>query len=291
MYKRLLYKPLTFFSLAFTILFAYSSIDVIPYKAGMFCWEKEALNEYNSEELIQFMKDNNLDTLYQYIPKDTNIETISNFLSLANENRIKVYWLDGDPSWAKEEYSSNVIKLIEHIIEIVKQLPEEATLSGIMLDIEPYLLPEWKQKSNRPNIMENMVSSITAGFIKASKYSLDYQVCIPYYYDSLGLDKQLERLISQGCSGIAIMNYNKSNEIKQINTECEIAKKYRRQVTVIYEMQPPEKYGLKENNTYYNDGLDAVKKSWKDIYFSFSYKKLKYAFHEYKSLKEVISNE
>lgn len=54
------------------------------------------------------------------------------------------------------------------------------------------------------------------------------------------------------------MNYRKSDEPGQVETELAIAWQAGKRVIHIYEPQPPGTHDLTERNTYHGDGLEAV---------------------------------
>ncbi|NLD17345.1 MAG: hypothetical protein GX666_07180 [Tissierellia bacterium] len=119
-------------------------------------------------------------------------------------------------------------------------------------------------------------------FCKEEKLKLI--LCIPYYYDTLGFPSELEELIDQ-CDEIAIMNYYKKKEAKHIENEVFYAKKHRKKISVIYELKKVGTHSLKEINTYANEGMEGVEKSFEKLESIYEDVPLSYAIHDAKAWK------
>ena len=155
-----------------------------------------------------------------------------------------------------------------------------------MFDVEPYTLDEWDK--NPDKVMNSFVSGMTEAYALAKDYGLEVIVCIPFHYDNKGQQKGLEELIKNGCDSIAVMNYYRGAEIKNIATEIELAQKYGKGIITIYELQKADGHGVKEINTYYNSGLAALKKSYASLLEAYPEQTISMAYHDYRALKEVL---
>lgn len=254
---------------------------------GLFSWKSYEVIE-GSIQLFETMEDLKLNTLYQQFSSKIEEEDIKEFLVNAKERNIEVYLLDGNPKWALDKDGKDMIEVVDRVIKINRQLDEINWIKSIVLDVEPYLLEEWNEE-NREGIMDSFISGMKAVYEKANTNNLEIIVCIPYYYDTIGLSDQLEELIKTGTDSIAIMNYFRENEVNHIEQEVKFADKYGKKIINIYELQAPGEYGLKDINTYYNEGISAAEKSFKNIRNEFNGKDISIAFHEYIALKEILS--
>ena len=254
---------------------------------GLFSWKSDEVIE-GSTQLFETMEDFKLNTLYQQFSRKIEEEEIIRFLENAKERNIEVFLLDGNPKWALDKDGKSMIKVVDRVIKINKGLDEKDWIKSIVFDVEPYLLDEWNEES-KEGIMDSFISGMKAVYEKASASKLEVIVCIPYYYDTIGLDNQLEELIKTGSDSIAIMNYFRENEVNHIEQEVEFADKYGKKIINIYELQAPGEYGLKDINTYYNEGISAAEKSFKKIRNELNGKDISIAFHEYRALKEILS--
>lgn len=252
---------------------------------GLFSWSDSAVLE-QGEELFGFMEREQLDVLYQHFSKDLEVAEIRRFLKRAANHDIQVYYLTGDARWALEGDGASMKEQVKRAEEINRGLAKEYRLQGIMMDTEPYLLPEWKK--DEAVVMTNYLSAMKEAKKEANRYRLKYIACIPFYYDSKGYEKQLEELVSTACDGLAVMNYSKYNEAEQIRTEMQITEKYECPMIVIYELQKPGKHGLLEENTYYREGIPGVRESVKKLEEVYGEGKFSFALHDYNGVLESL---
>ena len=122
----------------------------------------------------------------------------------------------------------------------------------------------------------------------AEKRNLLVILCIPNFYDSMGLEQSLEKLIRTGCDAVAVMNYDKTDEAGQIWGEAEIAEKYGKGIIHITEMQRPGTHDLEPKNTYYEDGIEAVKESWEHLREEIPNENLGFSWHYLKPVLELL---
>ncbi|MCR1839178.1 hypothetical protein [Murimonas intestini] len=254
----------------------------------LFSWKKDVFED-KRENLFKTMDRQGLSVLYQAFPSEPDMDILQIFLEDAGNHGIGVYYLSGDPQWSLDESGQNQIRKIEAAAEINKCLTREAALKGIVFDIEPYLLDEWKD--NKTEIMDSFVSGMKAAYTEAGKHGLKVILCIPYYYDSSGLEKQLETMISSCCDGVAVMNYYRGKEIEHISTEAEMAEKYGKELVNIYEMQPPGEHGLVEMNTYFNEGIEKMKENFRELRNKYRKQPVSMALHDYEALREAMEIE
>lgn len=254
---------------------------------ALFSWKSEEVYSGNTE-LFEIMEKQELNTLYQEFSRDLSQEAINDFLFEGENNKIDIYYLTGAPEWALDKTGKSMIDHIDRVIDLNKDLRKNSRIKGIVLDIEPYSLDEWK---NEEEVMDIFVKGMEIAYNYALENGVKVILCIPYFYDNKGLTQQLEELIQSGCDSIAIMNYSKGNEIENMNLEVEFATMFNKNIINIYELQPPGKRGLTEKNTYYNQGVEAIEKNFQEIKEEFYGKDISVAFHEYNSFKEVLGYE
>lgn len=252
---------------------------------GLFCWEKEVLNDRAQRDTLwHAMEQYDLHELYQYIPADLPPKSLSSFFAEAEEHRIKVYLLTGDPAWARDGTGEALVDAVRQAASVRRQTGGDA-LKGVMMDVEPHLLPEWEKDSGK--LMDSYVSAMKAARKQAEEDDLFLYACIPYYYDSEGLTFYLNALMEQGCHGIAVMNYYRENETKHLRYEWQQAKRLNKPIVNVYELQAPGIHDLSEINTYHESGMAGIAKSFRSIRKSLPYDYLTFAVHDYNSLLEV----
>lgn len=270
-------------------LVACSQQEAVQGTRAIFSWKKSEVFEGRTE-LFLTMKNLELNTLYQEFSKELREDDIIEFLGDAAKKQIDVYLLAGSPEWALEEDGESMYHQVERAIEINRGGGKNQGVKGILFDVEPYLLEEWdKQESQK--IMDNFVKGMKIAYEKAQDSGLEVIICMPYFYDDLGVSKQLEALIEEGCDSVAIMNYYQGKEYEHIKTEASLAAKYGKKLINIYELQAPGKYGLKDKNTYYEEGIKSVEENFDSLQAAFDGQDISVALHEYKALKEVLERE
>ena len=166
---------------------------------------------------------------------------------------------------------------------------EEGGFTGIVLDVEPYLLEEWEADQER--CMKQYVTNCVRTYERAKEENLAVIVCIPNFYDRIGLSGFLEELIQNGCDGIAVMNYNKKDEAGQIEEELKLAQEYNKGIVNITEMQMQGYHGLTDENTYHDDGIEAVFDSWEKLKEQYPYRNLGFSWHYLKPCLELMETE
>ena len=167
-------------------------------------------------------------------------------------------------------------------------LTEAQRLRGVMMDVEPYQTAQWTGDK------DGVMASFTAAMIKArqasEQASLQLIACIPYFLDEKGQEKRLAELTAEGCHALAVMNYNKKDEARQLQLEASLAAANEKPLVMIYELQAPGKHDLTERNTYYHDGLAGVAASWSTLLQQVECRQFSYALHDYEALKEVVGH-
>lgn len=252
---------------------------------GLFCWDKEVLNDRAQRDTLwHAMEQYDLHELYQYIPADLPPKSLSSFFAEAEEHRIKVYLLTGDPAWARDGTGEALVDAVRQAASVRRRMGGSA-LKGVMMDVEPHLLPEWEKDSGK--LMDSYVSAMKAAREQAEVSGLFLYACIPYYYDSEELTFYLNALMEQGCHGIAVMNYYRENETKHLRYEWQQAKRLNKPIVNVYELQAPGIHDLSEINTYHESGMAGIAKSFRSIRKSLPYDYLTFAVHDYNSLLEV----
>lgn len=253
---------------------------------GLFSWGKNVLENGEAISLFETMNDQGLSILYQYFSEDVSLETVRSFLVEADKHNIRVYYLTGAPEWALDQKGKCMLEAVAHAKKINRKLPTGAKLTGIMMDTEPYLLDGWEEGKNA--VMETYLAAMSAAHAEASRAGMRYAACIPFYYDNMGLEEYLGSLFTNGCDDVAIMNYSRHGEDKHIETEVALAREAGCPVTVIYELQEPGEHGLTESNTYYYEGMDSLKESFRLLDTYFEEAGLQYALHDYEALQEML---
>ena len=260
---------------------------------GLFSWEPELVGTKEEwGELLNCMDQSGSGVLYQQFSKESlKEETAEEFVCALKKNRKHIYALAGAPEWAYETDGKHIIKWLKRVAAFNLERGSDERIDGLMVDVEPYLLEEWDQEEEaRMKLMEGYLEGICKGYEYAKEHGLSYLVCIPSYYDATN-KKILEKLIAQGCDGVAVMNYDRTDEAGQIRGEVKLAEQYGKKIINIYELQKAGEHELKEINTYAGEGLDALTRSAGSLQETFAYDKLQFAYHYYTPLREMLADQ
>lgn len=244
---------------------------------GLFSWHDEVFSAEEQKLLLLHMRKQGLTELYQYVTHSVPVPDIKALKSACDSAGVSLYLLVGEPEWALDGDARDLISEIQRAALI--------GCAGIMVDMEPYSLDEWDSGS------DTVMASMTAACIKAEsaaeRNGLELVVCISWFLDGRGYSRELEEIVSRGCGALAVMNYNRSDEPAQIETEAALCRKYGKRLINIFELQEAGKYGLQEQNTYSGEGLSALWESWERLKNIYPDQELSLALHEYGALKDI----
>ncbi len=233
-----------------------------PMAGSLFSWNKTAVSEEGIEAVLTIDEQLPLTQLFQEFPLDMLEEKseIRQFISRLHSRGIDCYALMGNSAWALEEQAEEVLTQLNLVYDYNQASSAAQRLRGVVLDIEPYLLPQWDTE-DRLMLLRQYAEQMTAYYKYAQKLGLEVVICLPYWYYKV-FAAPLEQLIGQACDQAAIMNYNRHDEAGQLAKEAEYAQRYHKTLIHIYEFIAPGKHGLESGNTYHDASLDELRQSW-----------------------------
>ena len=254
---------------------------------AMYSWNHEYIYPEYEALLQQVMELTDCNILYQEVSSSASASDVAAFLERRGEQGQTVYYLCGNAKWAIEKDAASMLREVERAAAYNAAAGEHKFV-GIQFDVEPYCLTDFDE--NAKEYMTQYVKNSKLAYQAAKEKGLLVEICIPYWWDSAyGFDEELEDLIANACDSVAVMNYyKKQKEIDHIEGELELCKKYNKPIVNITETIPPGQHDLTEDNTYYNDGIDAIEEMWNTLDGFFQYEKLGYAFHYMKIIIELL---
>ena len=256
---------------------------------GLFSWSEDIFEEEELETFIDCALQAQVSEVYQEFPMDY-LETgkAGLFIHALQKEGIQVYGLTGDAQWAYDENGRDIIDYLDKIAAYNQSQKEINQISSVLVDVEPYLLDEWDQgEAAREKLMDTFCDGMEKAYAYAKSKGITFWICIPTFYDSTSPDI-LERLVVEGCDGLAVMNYNRTDEYGQMEKEVNLVRQYDKGIVCIYELQEAGNHDLEEINTYAGEGLEAVWESSEALKNEFQYAKLKFAYHYYIPLKTML---
>ena len=254
---------------------------------AMYSWDHDFIYLADEPMLQKVMELTECNILYQEISPNASAEDVTAFLQRRGEKGQTVYYLCGNASWAIEKDASSMLREVERVIAY-NEAAGEHKFVGIQFDVEPYCLTDFED--NADEYMAQYVKNSKLAYEAAHEAGLLVEICIPYWWESAyGYYDELEELIANACDSVAVMNYYKMDkEAYHIEHEVALCKKYDKRIINITETIPPGLHGLTENNTYYNDGIDAIEEMWNTLDGYFQYDKMGYAFHWMEVIIEML---
>lgn len=113
---------------------------------GTYIWEANEVLQ-NGQEILDFAKEKKLNWLYVRLDLQQPFSAYKDFVKLASAAGIEVHAMGGHPIWALSENQVKMMKLVKYVKEYNRAAEGDERFHGIHLDIEPYVLPDWKTDS------------------------------------------------------------------------------------------------------------------------------------------------
>lgn len=259
-------------------------------KTALYMWEVNNNIDYEAYgNMVDYL---NINKIYAYIGTanlneriDNNVKKLFNF---AKEKNIDIYAVY-DENY--EDQTENE-RRIKELLEEIKNYNQTSTykIKGVAIDSEFHCLDGYNSLSQQEKVQlfRDYVTAMKNAYVSASAANLDYVVCIPVWLNKLD-EGLLEELIQNGCSYVQLMNYSKNNMTTNISEEVAFAKKYNKKIENIAEFQKPGAHEVTNNETFYNDGLEAGINKFQEINEYYNYDSLTFAFHSYTPVIELFN--
>lgn len=247
-------------------------------KIGLFSWNSSD-DEYSIEDLFKLIKKLHVSRLYHSFEDNLDSQYSTDLIKMAANENIELYYLAGKSEWGLDENATELKKIIDSIAT------SNLNIEGITIDVEPYLLKDWQE--NKKEILNSYYLSMQTAYQYAKSNNLRVVLCIPNWLDDVDI-KILEDLIANTCDEIAIMNYNKKDEIPAIKNEVYLAMKYDKPLECIVEFQDVGTHQLTEDQTYANDGLGLAIENFNKLYGFYHYNKIGFAYHYATPLMKML---
>ncbi|QDH20135.1 hypothetical protein [Saccharibacillus brassicae] len=163
------------------------------------------------DELLRFAAANGVKTLYVQIDPELAAADYAAFIRRASAQRIEVHALDGAPAWATDR------RLPEAFLSWLTGYQNSADMderfSGIHIDVEPYLLPEWT--TGREALLQSWKTHMNVVLAGARRLRLSAEADIPFWFHEQALPGETSTLsawIIDRFDGVTIMAYRDSAE-------------------------------------------------------------------------------
>lgn len=218
----------------------------------------------SSEDVLRFAASNNVTTLYLQIDRDMVKSDYASFIARASAQGIRVYALDGAPSWALDRSPSDAF--IAWLSDYQSAAAANEAFSGIHIDVEPYLLPEWT--SGRDALLTSWKGNIDSVIAGARSLGLTIEADIPFWFDEHAMPGEpgtLSAWMIGRFDGITIMAYRDSAEqiaavaANELAEGEQLGKPIRIAVETTPSTETPQVTFYEEGSSYLNSQIAAVK--------------------------------
>lgn len=163
-----------------------------------------------AEEIVSFARQNDINLIYLHIePTRVSPQQYRSFIQAASRASVRVEALGGDPGWALAANRESIGELVAWVKAYNRTAGADERFSGIHVDIEPYLLQEWKE--NQENVASEWMRNIVYLVAETKKDStLSVSADLPFWIDSVTVPDGSEKLSSwmlERLDSITLMAY------------------------------------------------------------------------------------
>lgn len=244
---------------------------------SMYSWNNETLSI--SKEIIAFLKDLKVNTLYQSIASvNVNKLYLEPIIQNYTKEGIAVYQLLGDADWTYDITTPK--KMIEEVIRYNETVGADAKIKGVTIDIEPHGSTRWKNatETEKANIFKTYVKNMIELYDFAHKGNLEVVLCTNTWFNYY---EGFEELYKNGADTFSIMNYDKRYNVDTIVEELEIAEKYHKKVeTIAHSGKNSE-----PTETYFNDSLETLLADHEKILARYPYERFRASYHYFPTIQ------
>ncbi|WP_110932890.1 hypothetical protein [Paenibacillus bouchesdurhonensis] len=180
---------------------------------GTYIWEANEVIQ-NSQEILDFAMEKQLNWLYVRLDLQQPFSSYSSFVKQAAAAGIEVHALGGTPTWALEENLPWMMRLVNYVKNYNRAVEGDERFHGIHVDIEPYVLPEWRTEPQQ--IITEWTSNLDAFVTELKKdsnleASMDMAVWLDKYQVT-GEDISLSKWMIDRMDHVSLMAFRDSAE-------------------------------------------------------------------------------
>lgn len=256
-------------------------------QTSIYMWEVKNIDYETYDKMVDYL---NINKIYAYVGTanlNNKIDSeVKILLEFAKRKNIDIY-LVYDENY--EDQTENE-RRIKEFIEEIKEYNNTSTykIKGLAIDSEFHCLDGYSSlsKDEQIDLFRRYVNAMKNSYTSAKEANLEYVVCIPVWLNKLD-ETLLETLIKDGSSYVQLMNYNINNMVNNIKEEVAFAEKYNKKIENIAEFQIPGPHEVTEDDTFYDEGLEAGIDKFKEIDEHYNYDLLTFSYHYYKPVIEL----
>lgn len=240
------------------------------------------------EKTLDFLAQNGVNLLYLQIDEDIPADIYRTFIREAADRGIEVHALGGAPNWVLPQQQTKLYQFIQWVKTYNNSARPIERFNGIHLDVEPYVLPQWRSD---PDTILGFWMDTVSGFVEEVKSDsyLTTGVDLPVWLsgfsvrDGYGGRTTLSSWMIHKLDQVTLMAYidNAQGIIKAVSNELDEAEKAG--TPVIVGVETFNNY--EPNSSFYAKGRTQMMSELNTVVQTLSSKSsfAGYAVHEYES--------
>jgi hypothetical protein len=252
------------------------------------------IDYHTAKKILEYAKRQKINLIYLQMDPSVKDASYSSFIKLAAAQGMEIHALAGDSHWVQPSEQAHLTGFIKWVKAYNSRVSAKERFRGVHLDLEPYVLPEWKKKQSQLVVLWMKAVSLFASELKDSK--LTSGADIPFWLDGIQTSKtagalSLDEWMIDKLDQVTIMAYrNRAGTTNGIialaSHQVEAARKLRKKVIIAVETLPSKEGSYV---TFHNKGravltaeLQKVEQAMKN---NPAY--LGYAVHDYKGWTDL----
>ena len=161
---------------------------------ALWIWHKPTLS------MLSFAQEKEVTTLYLHVgPGFSEDPSIDAFLTAAEMVDIEVFALAGDPAWSTQH---------QPLYRWVEEVNTHGGFAGMIVDIEPYLLAEWRDPVERATLIRKYLRGLNRARRRAG--ATPFLATVPFWFDDPTFEfrgKTLVEHVLRRTDGLSVMAY------------------------------------------------------------------------------------
>ncbi len=261
---------------------------------SLFFWGVEDVNFDDFDDVVTALQ---IKTIYVGSESpDKPLDFGSNQFKLtfahAKQNNLNMYVIYDQKHADFNQNQIEIQAMVDKVTEFNKN--SNYKIAGVAVDWEFHTTEEYKNLTTdeeRISMLQNYVNVMKNCYNYSKEQNQKLVACIPTFYDKLN-ESCLEELIKDGCDYVQLMNYEKANMIENMSKEIEFAKKYKKHIETIAELQKPTENhgGITEEITFFKDGIEKCFQKFEEIDNYYNYTDLHFCYHYYNPVLELLND-
>src|SRR5262245_17073157 len=163
--------------------------EVTP-RRGLWVWDSVLHDAKEQHAFLDFCQRHHIAVVWMQVKtlgtgKDRRLDSAVDWEGLvaaAHRQGMKVAALDGDPHYVLPAQHEIVLSIVDAVVAYNASARPSERFDGIHLDIEPHVLPEWKDRTRREQLLTAYLDVTATAVARARVGGVPYAVDVPYWW-------------------------------------------------------------------------------------------------------------